>query len=269
MNLASILGHQWAISPAGAKAAAEAIKRVAAIQAPKQMERRPKEDWYGQPIEQPRNQNGVHVIPMKGIMLNNAEPIYKMFGYISHQDVAEDLKAAASAGANLIVLDVDSPGGSATGTPELADMVKQLTSEVNLIVFCSNVMCSAAMYTAAGATRIYATGSAIVGCIGTVMEHLDASQFFADMGVEFQQFKSGTYKGMGHEGIPLTEVQKEFLQDFVDQSAGKFKDFMLQNRPDIAADDMEGQFFSGDNAKQKGFIDEVIPDIDSAIGQFR
>jgi signal peptide peptidase SppA len=269
MNLASILGHQWAISPAGAKAAAEAIKRIAAIQVPKQMDRRPKEDWYGQPIEQARNQNGVHIVPMKGIMLNNAEPIYKLFGYISHQDVAEDLKAAANAGAKLIVLDVDSPGGSATGTPELADLVKQLSGEVSLIVFCSNVMCSAAMYSAAGSTQIYATGSAIIGCIGTVMEHLDATQFFADMGIEFQQFKSGTYKGMGHEGIPLTEVQKEFLQDFVDQSAEKFKDFMLLNRPKISADDMEGQFFSGDNAKQKGFIDDILPGIDGAIARFR
>lgn len=269
MNNTAFSSHPWAITPAGAKFSAKQLHKIEGITAPKQMDRRPKEDWYGQPIEQMRTDGGLVIVPLKGVMLNCADPIYKLFGFVSHQDVMEDLKAAAVMRPKAIVVDTDSPGGSACGTPELAQLVAEITQTTNVIVHTSNLMASAAMYVAAGATYITATGSAVVGCVGSVMEHMDASQYFAEMGIEFQRFASGKYKGMGSEGIPLTEDQKQFLQDFVDESGGAFKDWISSNRANVRGEDMEGQFFTGQTGLSKGFVDQLVQDLDEVLALFR
>lgn len=268
--LNSISQQDWAITPQGAVTTKKALAKIDGIALPKNMQRRPTEDWYGQPIEQARNLNGVAVIPIKGILLKAAEPIFKMFGFVDHDDVVEDLKAAAGAKVRAIALDIDSPGGTVVGTSELADLVCDICGgkvSIQIVSHTSRLMASAALYVAAGSTWINAAPSSIVGSVGTVMTHLDASQYYAEFGLEFQQFASGKYKGMLHEGIPLTVEQKEFLANNTYELAEEFKAHMRTKRT-MAEDDMQGQWFSGLQAQTKGIVDTNYPTLSDLLAIF-
>ncbi len=74
-----------------------------------------------------------------------------------------------------VFLDIDSPGGTVAGTPELAAAVASLNERKPVYAFSSGLMCSAAYWIASQARAIYATPSAQVGSIGVVQAVIDNS----------------------------------------------------------------------------------------------
>lgn len=61
------------------------------------------------------------------------------------------------------------------------------------------------------------------------------------MGVTPHLFKDGRLKGMGIEGMPLTDDQKAYLQDEVMKISKLFKGFVKEKRPSISDEQMQGQ----------------------------
>ena len=74
-----------------------------------------------------------------------------------------------------VILDIDSPGGTVAGTPELGAAVAALNGQKPVYAFSSGLMCSAAYWIASQAEAIYATPSARVGSIGVVQTVIDNS----------------------------------------------------------------------------------------------
>src|SRR5262245_59692762 len=89
---------------------------------------RPTIDAYGDEIARMRGtQNGVAIVPVHGALMANASGSDKYYyGVISHEDIAEDLDEAVNRGAEAILLDINSPGGTVAGTPELASKIDEL-----------------------------------------------------------------------------------------------------------------------------------------------
>lgn len=200
-------------------------------------------------------EDAVAVIAVSGTLLNGAPAIYsKVFGDTNYEDLQAELQEAAGdkrvAG---IFLDVNSPGGSAVGCSELFNLVSSIDKPV--VAFCGEMCCSAAYYIASGADFIYATPSAIVGCIGSVMTVYDITEYLDKLGVTALQFASGWFKGAGTDGVPLSDDQKAFMQDFVNQSGAKFKGDMTAARG-IADESMEGQHYWAENAPT-GMVDHL------------
>jgi len=67
-----------------------------------------------------------------------------------------------------IVLHFDSPGGTVTGTHELASYIHQMTARKPISSYVSGLCCSAAYWLAAASSRIVIAETAIVGSIGVV-----------------------------------------------------------------------------------------------------
>ena len=65
-------------------------------------------------------------------------------------------------------------------------------------------------------------------------------------------------------GIPLTDEQRELLEDEVDALATEFKNHVISARGEINPDHMEGQTLWGTAAKAAGLIDE-IGDFEAAL----
>ena len=84
-------------------------------------------------------------------------------------------------------------------------------------------------------------------------------------GVKVKVFNSGIYKGMGTPGTSLTPQQEVFLQQRVISLAEMFYAHITECRGQIAAADMQGQTFKGEEALAKGFIDDLMPDLDALI----
>jgi ClpP class serine protease len=111
----------------------------------------------------------------------------------------------------------------------------------------------------------YAEG---IGCIGSYLSYLDDTQFWAQMGITFEVFRSGEFKGIG-ESVPLTEAQRKYLQGIVDRHGAIIRSNVAKYRTAIAAEDMQGQWFDGKTAAQHGFVAACEKNFDSAIRRFQ
>jgi signal peptide peptidase SppA len=199
----------------------------------------------------------VAVIPVHGIIASNTTEFDRWCGCVDVADIAADLENAASADA--VVLDIDSPGGMVSGTPELADMISAMGRSKPIYAFTSAEMCSAAYWLGASASGgVFTTRTGNLGSIGVYMPFLDQSEYLQRMGLKVDLITSGKFKGMGAPGTSLTPDQREFLQTRVNDIAAMFGDHVTANRPSVSASLFDGRVFMGQQAVATGLADAVV-----------
>jgi signal peptide peptidase SppA len=167
-----------------------------------------------------------------------------------------------------VFLNIDSPGGTVAGTPELAAAVASLDAQKPVYAFSSGLMASAAYWIASQARAIYATPSAKVGSIGVVQAVIDESAALDKAGIKVEVFSVGKYKAMGAPGTPLTNDQRELINSNLAEIAGEFHAAVLAKGRAIPAEAMEGQTFSGRQA-QRYNLAGMVPDRAEAMRRLR
>lgn len=206
---------------------------------------------------------GVAVISVRGVVGQGMSRIEKACGNTGTEEVGAELaQAVADDQVGGILLDIDSPGGTVGGVPELADAIAAANGEKPVYAFTAGMLCSAAYWLAAGATGIFATRSADVGSVGVYLPWIDTTIALAQAGVSVEIIRNAgaDLKGAGYPGTSLTPEQRAYLQADVDEVAAMFQDHVLGNRPDIAADALRGQSLLADSALAAGLIDGVVRD---------
>lgn len=153
-------------------------------------------------------------------------------------------EAAANDAVQAVLLDIDSPGGSVNGTPELAQAVADLSRQKYVYAFTAGQMCSAAYWIASQCDAIYMTPSARVGSIGVIASILDDSEALREDGIKIEVFAAGKYKSLGTSGVSLTEEQRLWMQENVEEIAAEFRAAVLARGRKIPEEAMEGQTFS-------------------------
>lgn len=214
--------------------------------------------------------DGVAIIPVYGVMGHKVSLIEKSSGVASLQEIAANVKAAAEMpDVAAIMLDIDSPGGSVMGLEEASAAVQRANETKPVFAYTDGLMDSAAYHLAVGAAAIYASQSAEVGNVGTYMYLLDSSAAYERAGMKPELIKSGEFKGLGVEGLPLSDKQREYLQGIVDFHADRFRQHVQENRNGgVADEDLQGQFFPAPIAKDKNFIDGVAS-FDEALSELK
>ncbi|HEV2210847.1 MAG TPA: S49 family peptidase [Verrucomicrobiae bacterium] len=208
--------------------------------------------------------DGVAVVPITGLIGKGLDAYDKFWGATDVDDVDDDLDEAEDDDqVRAILLDIDSPGGMVTGTPELADRIQAVNKPI--FAFTAGQACSAAYWLAAACDGIFATRSADIGCIGVYSTFLDLSEMAKKLGIKVQVFSSGAYKGMGMPGTSLSSAQQQMIQERIMEIAQMFYDHVQAARPDVIDDDMQGQWFKGAAAAARGLIDQVVSDRDQVL----
>lgn len=210
--------------------------------------------------------DGIASIHIMGPIGKNLSKIEQSCGATSIEQVRAEHKLAVQNGARGILLDFDSPGGTITGTPELAALIAQ--KPVPTVAYTEDIMASAAYYLAAGADAIVAAPSAEVGSIGVYIPWMDSSARYEAAGLKPDPIVNtgGDLKAIGFGG-KLTDEQRAYLQADVDGAFNDFKSHVLRHRA-VSPDAMRGQCLSGEAAKAASLID-VIGDRDHALGVLR
>lgn len=174
-----------------------------------------------------------------------------LFGATDMNDVAAAIhEAVERTDVVAILLDIDSPGGTVNGTPELAQAVADATRTKRVHAYTEGQMCSAAYWIAAQADAIYATPSARVGSIGVLLPFIDSSEKFRAEGLKVEVFAAGKFKGIGTPGVALSEDQRSLLQSDIEEIAVDFKAAVLARGRKIPEQAMEGQSFSARMAQR-------------------
>ncbi len=167
------------------------------------------------------------------------------------------LQAAADPAVHTILLDIDSPGGTVNGTPELAQVVRTIAKDKHVYAFTAGQCCSAAYWVASQADVIYAAPSATVGSIGVILPVVDSSALYDRCGLKMEVFSAGKYKSTGMDGTSLTEEQRDRLTQQVNATWGRFKQAVTRRRS-ISEADMEGQTFYGWEAQNEKLVDAIV-----------
>jgi signal peptide peptidase SppA len=120
-----------------------------------------------------------------------------------------------------ILLRIDSPGGTVSGTADLAAEVAKTTKPT--VAFVEDLCCSAAMWVASQADEIFANNAtAMIGSIGTFMGLYDVSKALENEGIRAVVVKAGEFKGGGFPGMEITDAQIAEWQKQIDAIQAEF-----------------------------------------------
>ncbi|MEE9325114.1 MAG: signal peptide peptidase SppA [Dehalococcoidia bacterium] len=208
----------------------------------------------------------IAVVELFGIIGGGA----KMASYINVFDSLRlDKKVKA------VVLDIDSPGGSATSSSYLYHSLSKLNAEKPVIAFIRGTGASGAYLVSCAATKVVALPNAIVGSIGVISVRPVLQELLQRMGINVSVTKSGPLKDMGAFYRESTDEEKQKEQDLIKEFYDDFVASVAQAR-NIDVQTMQkyatGEIFTARKAKELGLIDELgdmnkALDLASELGQ--
>jgi signal peptide peptidase SppA len=180
-------------------------------------------------------ENGAAILPIVGSLVNRGAWVGAYSGLVSYEGIEAQLDAAlADDAVNRIVLDIDSPGGEATGMFRLAEKLRAVRQRKPITAFVNDMAASAAYGIAASASRIIVSPSSIVGSIGVVMVHLDRSAEFEAKGQRPTLIFAGAHKVDGHPFAALPETVRAELQAEVEKFYALFVASVSAGRPQLS-----------------------------------
>ncbi len=190
-------------------------------------------------------------------------------GFVKKQidQVREDKRVKA------IVLRVDSPGGTVTGSDYIYHHLKKLIEEkqIPMVVSMGGIAASGGYYVSMAAGDhpkiIYAEPTTWTGSIGVIIPHYDLSGLLARFDVSDDSIASHRFKQMGSPTRKLPEPERAeeraLLKELVDESFSGFKAIVLASRSNLK-DNQElqdtvftGRIFTATQAKSYGLVDEL------------
>src|SRR5687768_15531769 len=129
-----------------------------------------------------------------------------------------------------VVLDIDSPGGSATASDELLIAFRRLAAVKPLVAAIRGVGASGSYLAAMAAHRLLANPHAVVGSIGVIAASPRVPRLLDRLGVTVSEQKAGRLKGMGVPWREETEEERVKEQAIVDQFYDAFVNAIAQGR---------------------------------------
>ena len=207
--------------------------------------------------------NGVAVIEVTGVLTKGLSFFSFLFGGTSTRDISNALTAALKDDAvKSIILHVDSPGGTVSGTQELAAEVFAARGQKPIAAYSDGQVTSAAYWIASAADKVYLAGDTVVaGSIGVVATHVDYSKNDEMHGIKVTEVTAGKYKRIYSENAPLSPEGRQTLQDEVDYLYSVFVNDVARQRGVFVEDALamaDGKLFFGRQAIDAGLVDGII-----------
>jgi signal peptide peptidase SppA len=191
----------------------------------------------------------------------------------SYEGLSAQLRdAEADADVSSILLDIDSPGGEATGMFAVAEQVRLVGRTKPVTALVNDMAASAAFGLASAASEIVVSPTSVVGSIGVVMTHMDRSRQLERSGVKPTLIYAGRHKVDGNPFGPLSEDVQADLQAEVAKFYDQFVSLVDRGRPGMteqAIRDTEARTYIGQDAIERGLadrmasLDEVLNDLSS------
>lgn len=179
-----------------------------------------------------------------------------------------------------IVVRVNSPGGTITGSDYMLHYLRKLSDDTKIPVVVSMGGLAASggyfvsMCVGDEPDTIFAEPTTWTGSIGVIIPHYNVVELMQKWGIQEDAVTSHHLKGMGSIARKMTEEERKIFQALVDEGFTQFKDAIKQGRPKFRADPdaldklATGQVYTAQQALENGLVDKIgfIEDaIDRAI----
>lgn len=176
-------------------------------------------------------QTGIEVLPVHGVLVSRGSHINACETMTSYEGLRQQLKAAvADPLVEHIVLDIDSPGGAATGAFELAADIRALSQQKPITGIVNYMAYSGGYLIGSACSELVVSQTSGVGSIGVIASHMDRSQMEANMGVKVTTVFAGAHKNDLSPHEPLSDQSLQVLQDLVQESYQLFVSAVAEYR---------------------------------------
>ena len=197
--------------------------------------------------------NHTAVINISGVISTGGDSTNKIIDLI--------IKAANNDFCENIILNINSPGGSATQSKIIFDQISRIkkTSDKTIYAIIDDVGASGGYYIAASGDVVIANSSSIVGSIGVRLDSINIESLAKKLGIESQTISSGEDKTILDPFQTLSEKQRNHLNNLVRDIHDEFIQDIKSTRGDKIKDNsvFTGLFWTGKQALQLGLIDEI------------
>jgi protease-4 len=166
-----------------------------------------------------------------------------------------------------IVLRVNSPGGSATASEQIAREVFLTQQEKPVIVSMGSFAASGGYMIATYGGQIFASPNTITGSIGVFGVLPNVQEIANENGITWDVVKTGQYADYDTIARPKTEAELAIGQEIVNRLYDRFLDKIEESRPiprQQLAEIAQGRVWSGVAAERLGLVDE-LGGLDAAI----
>ena len=166
-----------------------------------------------------------------------------------------------------VVLNIDSPGGVATGADLITRAVMRLRDEKPVACFIGGIGASGGYMIAAATQRVIALPAAIVGAIGVISYRPMVYEALQRIGVGMHVAKSGRLKDMLSPFREATDEEREKEQYLLDSLYDLFVASVARGRglPEARVRELAtGEVFPASDAVENGLVDE-IGDLDDTV----
>src|SRR3989338_5799302 len=201
----------------------------------------------------------VALITLEGVIVGSDDSKFLFESRVSSTDAVELIeKADKNPNIKAIILEINSPGGSAVASEEIANAVRKTNKTT--VAWIREVGASGGYWIASAADHIVANRVSITGSIGVIASYLEFPGLLEEYNVTYQRLVSGKYKDIGSPFREMTAEEKEIFQQNLDEIRDYFVSEVAKNR-NLNKKDVDkianGLFYLGVQAKELGLVDEL------------
>jgi protease-4 len=200
----------------------------------------------------------IAVIPVKGTLTVDGGSTFGEELASSTEIIEQIQKAEQEPSIKAILFDINSPGGSAVASKEIADAIKRTNKTAVAVI--REVGASGGYWVASATDYIISNEMSITGSIGVFSSYIEFAGLLNRYNMTYQRLTAGKYKDIGDPFKPLAQDERDVLQQKINKIHDFFIKAIAENRkiPEEKVRQLAtGEFFLGSEALELGLIDKI------------
>ena len=176
------------------------------------------------------------------------------------QQRAEALDRLAKSRAQAVIVHINSPGGTTSGSEQLHDSLKRLKEQKPTVVVIDGLAASGGYIVALGADYIVAQETSLVGSIGVLFQYPNVGDLLKTLGIRVEEIKSSPLKASPNGFEPTSPEARAAIEAIVLDSYAWFRGLVKARRQLDEADIervADGRVFTGRQAIALKLVDQL------------
>jgi protease-4 len=178
----------------------------------------------------------------------------------SDQERVEALERLGKSRAQAVIVHVNSPGGTTSGSEQLHDSLKRLKEQKPLVVVVDGLAASGGYITAIAADHIVAQETSLVGSIGVLFQYPNVTDLLRTLGIKVEEIKSSPLKAAPNGFEPTSPEARAAIEAIVRDSYAWFRGLVKARRhlDDATLERVaDGRVFTGRQGVELKLVDEL------------
>ena len=146
------------------------------------------------------------------------------------QERVEALERLGSSRARAVIVHINSPGGTTSGSEELFSALSRLKENKPLVVVVDGLAASGGYITAIAADHIVAQETSLVGSIGVLFQYPNVTELLKTIGVKVEEIKSTPLKAAPNGFEPTSPEARAAIEAIVADSYSWFRNLVKTRR---------------------------------------